>query len=391
MLNFNFYSATQIVFGRGMVQRLGELAAELGSTALLIYNGSAADRAATILEAAGVKVVPHRQRGEPSISDVSAAVLTARQGGCNMAVGIGGGSAIDAAKAVAGLMTNGGDVTDYMEVVGKGQKIKQPAAPWIAIPTTAGTGAEVTRNAVIGYPEKHFKASLRSEHLLPRVALVDPELGVSVSPEVTASSGSDALCQLIESYTSVNAQPMTDALALAGIPLAARSLRRALADGSDLAAREDMALAALISGITLTNVGLGAVHGFASPLGGNFPAPHGTICGVLLPHVIAANVFSARARLDDDAAARRTLERYAVVGRALVGDSKLGDTDAVESVICYTADLARDLKLPPLGQFGLTPSRISEMAALARTSSSMRSNPLVLSDAELRGALASAI
>jgi alcohol dehydrogenase class IV len=391
MLNFTFYSATQIVFGRGTVRRLGELAAGLGSVALTVYNGGPPDRATALLEAAGVKAVPLRQRGEPTVTDVNAAVLAARQAGCNMVVGIGGGSAIDAAKAVAGLMTNGGDVTDYMEVVGKGQKITRPAAPWIAIPTTAGTGAEVTRNAVIGHPEKRFKASLRSEHLLPRVALVDPELGASAPPEVTASSGSDALCQLIESYTSVNAQPITDALALAGIPLAARSLRRAVADGGDLAAREDMALAALLSGITLTNVGLGAVHGFASPLGGNFPAPHGTICGLLLPHVISANVFSARARPDDDPAAQRTLDRYAVIGRALAGNSALADADAVETVVRYTADLARDLKLPLLGQFGLTPSRVPEMVALARTSSSMRSNPLVLSEAELRGALTATI
>ncbi len=391
MLNFAFFSAIQIIFGRGAIQRLGELASGLGSAALVVYNGGAAGRASALLEAAGLRVVWQRQRGEPTVANVSAAVLAARQGGCDIVVGIGGGSAIDAAKAVAGLLTNGGDAADYMEVVGKGQKITRPAAPWIAVPTTAGTGAEVTRNAVIGYPEKHFKASLRSEHLLPRMALVDPELGASVPADVTACSGSDALCQLIESYTSINAQPMTDALALAGIPLAARSLRRAVADGGDLAAREDMALAALISGITLTNAGLGAVHGFASALGGNFPAPHGAICGALLPHIISANVAAARARPADDPAAGRTLKRYAVVGRTLCGSADISDDKAVEFAERITADLAGDVKVPPLGRFGLSAPRVPEMVALARQSSSMRSNPLILTDAELRGALEASI
>jgi alcohol dehydrogenase class IV len=391
MLDFTFYSAPQIVFGRGGVGRLGELAVGYGRVALVVYNGTAIDRSTGLLEAAGVKVISYRQRGEPTVADVSAAVRAARQGGCDMVVGIGGGSAIDAAKAAAGLLTNGGDVTDYMEVVGKGQKITRPAAPWIAVPTTAGTGAEVTRNAVVGYPEKRFKASLRSEHLLPRVALVDPELGSGAPADVTANSGADALCQLIESYTSINAQPITDALALQGIPLAARSLRRAVADGNDLAAREDMALAALISGITLTNVGLGAVHGFASPLGGNFPAPHGAICGILLPHVITANVAAARARPGEDPAARRTLDRYAVVGRTLAGRTDLSEAVAIEFAERYAADLVHDLELPPLGRFGLTLEHVGEMVALARKSSSMRSNPLALSDTELSRTLIAAI
>src|SRR5258706_9575984 len=186
-----------------------------------------------------------------------------------------------------------------MEFIGKGGKIPGPAAPWIAVPTTAGTGAEVTRNAVIGSPEHKFKASIRSENLLAKVALIDPELQVGVPPEVTAASGMDALCQLIESYTSTGAGVLTDALAERGMNLAIGAILRAYRDGNDLEAREQMALAALFSGITLTNAGLGAVHGFAAPLGANFPAPHGVICARLLPAVIAANREALR-RLDED-------------------------------------------------------------------------------------------
>jgi len=255
-----------------------------------------------LLRDASVESTLFRQRGEPQVADVEQAVAAAREAGCDVLVALGGGSAIDCGKAVAGVVANGGTPLDYMEVIGQGRPLTRPALPWVAVPTTAGTGAEVTRNAVVGEPSKKFKASLRSELLLPRVALVDPELGVGVPPAVTAASGMDALCQLIESYTSTGAQPMTDALALRGIELAARALPRVYRDGTDLDAREDMALAALLSGVTLTNAGLGAVHGFAAPLGANFPVPHGTICGLLLPNVIRANRAAEIRQLPYDAA-----------------------------------------------------------------------------------------
>ncbi len=232
-------------------------------------------------------------------------------------IALGGGSAIDAAKAVAGLLTNGGSAVDYMEIVGNGRKITRSAAPWMAIPVTAGTGAEATRNAVIGLPEKRFKASIRSELLLPRIALIDPELAVTVPPSVTASSGMDALCQLIESYTSTGASPMTDILALRGIHLASRNLLKAFHHGNDIEAREAMAMAALLSGMTLTSAGLGAVHGFAAPLGANYRAPHGTICAALLPHIISANIRALREQPTE--ASARILKRYADIGRQLPG------------------------------------------------------------------------
>ena len=390
MGGFEFFGVGRIVFGRGELRRAGDLAAGLGRCALVIYNGSGqVEILIDLLKAAGVSSHVRRQRGEPVVDEVDDAVAEARQNGCNLVIGLGGGSAIDAAKATAALLANGGSAVDYMEVVGKGQKIAKPSVPWIAIPTTAGTGAEATRNAVIGLPDKKFKASIRSELLLPRVALIDPELGIGVPPDVTARSGMDALCQCIESYTSIGANPMADVLALEGIARAARSLQRACENGADIDAREDMALAALLSGITLTSAGLGAVHGFAAPIGANFPAPHGAVCAALLPHVIRENVNAFRA--DPPEQSTRGLRRYATVGRLLSRKPDLSDIEAIEAAVSVTARLAVSLRIPPLSQFGMRPSDIAEMIALARKASSMRFNPVTLSNEALARALAGAI
>ncbi len=379
---FDFFSVTRISFGRGAFDGIGELAGSFGQTAMVVTNagepgdGGLVDRWAELLGAAGIQMHSYRQRGEPTVEHVEQALEVARHGSCDVVIGLGGGSAIDAAKAVAGLLTNGGSPLDYMEVIGKGQKITKPSAPWIAVPTTAGTGAEVTRNAVIGCPEKHFKASLRSEHLLPRIALVDPELGVNVRPEVTARSGMDALCQLIESYTSNKAQPITDALALKGVAMAAPALPRAFADGSDLDARENMALAALLSGVTLANVGLGAVHGFAAPACANYPIPHGSLCAVLLPHVVSANAAALKA----ESAEHPYLQKYEAVGRALTGDEKLRGQSAIDAGVSFLAELVDRLNIPGLREFGFKADGFAELVGLARKSSSMRYNPVVLSD-----------
>jgi alcohol dehydrogenase class IV len=385
MQAFEFFGVNRIVFGRGKFAAASEIAATLGRSPLVVHNGDAViDRLISLLEASKLSPSVLRQRGEPTAAQIDAAVELARKKNCDCVIGLGGGSAIDAAKAIAGLLTNGGVATDYMEVVGKGKKITKQAAPWMAMPTTAGTGAEVTRNAVIGLPEKQFKASIRSDLLLARVALIDPELGVSVPPNVTASSGMDALCQLIESFTSTGASPITDSLALTGIPLAAEYLVPAYANGSDIKAREAMALAALLSGQTLTSAGLGAVHGFAAALGANFPIPHGTICAALLPPVIAANVKHLRT-----AGGAETLRRYAEIGQRFPGHA--GAKDPIDHSIQFTNRLLHDLKIPPLKDFGLTPDRIPEMVALARKTSSMRFNPVVLSDEALNSALLAAI
>ena len=396
---FELVGVGRIVFGCGAVERLGPIASGMGRMALVVTNagpagaGGATDAVTRELAEHGLDCAIFAQTREPTVDDVDAALVTARQalgprgGRCDLVVGLGGGSAIDCAKAVAALMTYGGSALDYMEVVGKGRKVQRPSAPWIAVPTTAGTGAEATKNAVIACPERNFKASIRGEGLLARAAVVDPKLGLGVGPGVTACSGMDALCQLIESYTSIGAQPITDALAAEGIPRAARSLERAVSNGSDLGAREDMALAALLSGITLTNAGLGAVHGFAAPMGANFPAPHGAICAALLPGVMAANVRALRA------ADRRhpVLARYARVGRLLTGRTRLGDRAAIDAGVRFVADLAAAIGIPPLSKFGVTADRAGEMVALAKKASSMRYNPIELSDEALTAALTGAI
>ena len=393
MRPFDFFNTPRVVFGRGRVKEIGPLARSFGRRALLVYNGDAPgaggpyDRVVGHLAAAGVEAAPFRQRGEPRVADVEGAVAAARGAGCEVLVGLGGGSAIDFAKAAAGVLSNGGSPLDYMEVIGQGRPITVPATPWVAVPTTAGTGAEATRNAVVGDPARKFKASLRSELLLPRVALVDPELGVGVPPAVTASSGMDALCQLVESYTSAGAGPVTDALALKGMELAAGSLRRAYDDGQDLDAREDMALAALLSGITLTNAGLGAVHGFAAPVGANFPVPHGVVCAALLPHVMRANAEALRAQSADHPA----LARYATVGRVLSAERGLGADAAVDVGVRATADLAVAMAIPRLSAYGMGHGDIPTMVALAKRASSMRYNPVVLPDEVLADVLRRAL
>ncbi len=376
-MTFEFFSVPRIVFGRGQAERVGELARSLGTKPLVVYNGEI-EPIGEIVHRAGLDTVIVRQRGEPKVQDIDAALELARRERCDCVVGIGGGSAIDAAKAVAGLLSNGGVASDYMEVVGKGLKITKPAAPWIAVPTTAGTGAEVTRNAVVGWPEKKFKASIRSEHLMARAAVIDPELQVEVPADVTARSGMDALCQCIEAYVSKGATPMTDAIAIKGVALAARSLRRAYDNGRDLDAREGMALAALLGGIALTNAGLGAVHGFAAPLGANFPVPHGTVCGVLLPQVIRANLQSG------DGGVRR---KYADVGRAMADDRMRSEDEAAQHCVDFTASLVAALKLPSLGTFGIRRDDVGEMVSLAKKASSMKFNPVSLSDEALAAVL----
>ena len=393
MGRFDFFNTPRLLFGRGRVVEIGPILRSMGGRVLVVYNGDAPrgggplDRVLGLLEGAGLASAAFRQRGEPRVADVEGAVAAARAAACDVLVGLGGGSAIDCAKAAAGVLSNGGAPLDYMEVIGRGRPITRPATPWVAVPTTAGTGAEATRNAVVGEPGRRFKASIRSELILPRVALVDPELGVGVPPAVTASSGMDALCQLVESYTSTGASPVTDALALQGMGLAARSLRRACRDGNDLDAREDMALAALLSGITLTNAGLGAVHGFAAPVGANFPVPHGVVCAALLPHVMRANADALRAQ----SAEHPVLGRYAAVGRILSAEPGLGPDAAVEAGVRAAAGLAEALAIPRLSVYGIGEADVAEMVALAKRASSMRFNPVVLPDPVLADVLRRAL
>lgn len=378
---FEFATATRLIFGAGAARNLGEIARDLGRRALVV-TGAHPDRARPILDAllhAGLTAETFPVPGEPTTLHLAAGVARARLKGFDVVLGVGGGSAIDAAKAIAGLLTNDRDLFDYLEVIGRGQPMTRPAAPWIAVPTTAGAGAEVTRNAVITSKEHKLKASLRSPHLLARVAVVDPELTLDLPPAVTAATGLDALTQLIEPLVSHRANPMTDALARDGIRRIAQSLRVAVTDGHRIEARTDLALAALYGGLALANAGLGAVHGLAAPIGGSFPAPHGAVCAALLPHAMTVNLAALRARTPQSP----SLARFDLVARELTGRPDARADDGV----AWVHALVRELGIPPLRTYGLTPAHFPELTIQAGAASSMKANPIPLTPGEITAIL----
>ncbi len=383
MMAFEFATANRIIFGAGKLNELGKQI-EPRVKRLLLVRGRSSDaipRVREILSAQGIQTNEFEVHGEPTIEVVRAGVEAAR--GCDMVIGLGGGSVLDAGKAVSALSTNPGDVLDYLEVIGKGQSFMNAPLPYITIPTTAGTGTEVTRNAVIESPEHGVKVSLRSPLMLPRVALVDPELTYNLPPAVTASTGLDALTQLIEPFVSVKANPMTDAICREGIRHAARSLRRAYQNGADKAAREGMSLASLFGGLVLANATLGAVHGFAGPLGGMLHAPHGAICARLLPLVMEANLNALQARQPEHAA----LERYVEIAQIVTEDKNASIQDGVK----WVSDLVGKLKIPSLSAHGMLESQIPEAVQKTMKASSYKGNPIALNDDELTSILERAI
>jgi len=384
-MKFEFATAARIVFGRGSLRELGAIAAGFGTRAIVVAGGPAALAAGAVelLAAQGVAGTVHVARGEPTLDGVRAGVAAARAVGADLVVAIGGGSVIDCGKAIAALVANGGDPLDYLEVVGQGRPIALPSLACIAVPTTAGTGSEVTRNAVIASPAHRVKASLRSPHLLPRVALVDPELTVGVPPAVTAATGMDALTQLIEPLVSARANPLTDALCREALRRGAGALERACRDGSDVAAREALSFAALCGGLALANSGLGAVHGFAAPIGGMFEAPHGAVCARLLGPVIDANLRALRQR-DPDNPAR---QRYDEVARIVTGRADAVGDDAAQ----WARSIARELGIPPLSAYGLGEGAVMDVVAAAQKASSMQANPVRLTADELGAVLRAAI
>jgi alcohol dehydrogenase class IV len=366
-MRFEFATAARIIFGAGTLTEIGTVAREFGRHALVVTgrDSARAERLRPHLAAAGITATMISIEHEPTTDDIVRAVERARGAECDFVIGFGGGAALDAAKAIAALLTNDGELLDYLEVIVRGKSLARPGAPCIAIPTTAGTGAEVTRNAVLASPTHRVKVSLRSIHLLPRVALIDPDLTCSLPPEITASTGLDALTQLIEPYTSPRANPLTDAVCVDGIRRVARSLRRAFESGHDTSAREDMALASLYGGLALANAGLGAVHGFAGPIGGMFPAPHGAVCAALLPHVMAANLNALRARAP--ASAIETLRRYEEVARLLTGRMDAAPVDGVR----WVESLVADLGIRPLSAYGVSRADFPPLIEAATIASSM--------------------
>ena len=383
-MSFEFRAPPRIVFGEGTLQDAGPIAAGMGSRALML-EGSAGrgDALRQILHSSGIPTAAFSVSGEPTTTLVERGVEYARNERCDLVVAVGGGSVIDAGKAIAALLTNRAPLRDYLEVVGHGRPLTERAAPMLAIPTTAGTGAEVTRNAVLMVEDEQVKVSLRSPLMLPTVALIDPALTYTVPPPITASTGLDALTQCIEPFVTPRANPLTDAMSREGMRRAAGALRRVFRDGGDVAARHDMAVASLCGGLALANAKLGAVHGFAAPLGGMFPIPHGAACARLLPSVMDVNVRALQAR----AAGSLALARYDEVARILTGSANASAEDGA----AWVSELVQELAIPALSAFGVRHADIPRITGKARHASSMQGNPIALTDDELGEALRTAI
>ncbi|MHC4570756.1 MAG: iron-containing alcohol dehydrogenase [Planctomycetota bacterium] len=376
-MRFEFATAGRIIFGPDTIQKVASLSAEMGKRAFVV-TGHTLERARPLLDQLNKQAIAYATfnvSAEPTTTTAMAAAQQARHAKSDLVISIGGGSTLDTGKVVAAMLANSGQLEDYLEVVGAGKPLSQTPVPHIAIPTTAGTGAEVTRNAVLSVPEHHVKVSMRSPLLLPRVAVVDPLLTYSMPPSITATTGLDALTQLMEAYVSNKANPMTDGICRQGLKRAARSLLQAYEHGGNAAAREDMALASLFSGLALANAKLGAVHGIAGPLGGMISAPHGVICASLLPHVMQANVKALQLRAPDSPA----LLRYDEIAQLLTSTATAKAVDG----LAWVQNLCRTLKVPSLAKFGLKEQDFPTVVAKSQKSSSMKGNPITLTDDEL--------
>jgi alcohol dehydrogenase class IV len=376
-MQFEFSTATQIIFGAGKAREIGAFAQTLGRRAMVV-TGRSPERAEIILEQLSeqrIESIIFSVPGEPTTDIALVGAQKAREAACEWVIGIGGGSVIDTGKVIAALLTNKGKLMDYLEVIGKGKPIKKMPAPYVAVPTTAGTGAEVTRNSVLESPEHRVKVSMRSPLMLPRWAVVDPELTYSMPPPITASTGLDAFTQLLEAFVSNKANPLTDGICREGLRLAAHALVRVFEDGGDAKAREAMSLASLFGGLALANAKLGAVHGIAGPLGGMFKAPHGAICGRLLPFVMEMNINALRMREPESP----SLTRYREVAQIVTGKKVAEPSDGIN----WVRNICSRLKLPPLSEYKITEADFPLLVEKAQVASSMSGNPVQLIEKEL--------
>jgi len=383
-MRFEFATAGRIIFGPGTLAEVPTIAKGWGRHAGIV-TGANLERPLVLkrlLEEQGIVCTVVPIVGEPTTSNINSGAQAARESGVDMIIAMGGGSAIDAGKAIAALLTNPGDIHDYLEVVGQGWSITTAPLPLIAIPTTAGTGAEVTRNAVIASPWHRVKVSMRSPMLLPRLAVVDPELTYTLPRMLTAATGLDALTQLIEASVTRRATVLSDGFCRAGLERARNSLVKAYKSGAP-EARADMSLAALLSGLALANAGLGAVHGLAASLGGFLGAPHGMICARLLPLVCQINIMALKNRAPEEP----FLGRYNEVARILTDNP---GADAMD-IIPWLHRLVSELNVPGLADFNLCAENISAIVHQAQQASSMQGNPIALSDTELAAVLKSAL
>lgn len=372
--NFDFISPTRIIFGNGSFQNCGKLAREFGDNALVITGSrkDSIDGLRTSLKSEGINWTEYSVKSEPNVDIILDGIRIANNANCDHLICLGGGSVMDAGKAIAAMMTNPGDLIDYLEVVGKGKSVDNQGLPLINVPTTAGTGSEVTKNAVIAVPDRKVKVSMRGRGMVARIALIDPELTFNLPSEITASTGMDALTQVIEAYMSNSANPISDAYALEGIRLGAQSILKAYQNGGDERARENMALTALFSGLALSQAGLGAVHGFAGVIGGMTHAPHGAICACLLPAVLSANFKEiSKKGNDNDLLIRFTRFSQIVTGNFVASP---------QSAIRWIRDLIRKLKIKGLSHLGVMKDDFKNFVPKAIVSSSMKKNPVNLDE-----------
>jgi len=387
---FSVARLPEIRFGAGRITETAEVLAQFGRKALLVTGGRSF--VSTLqwkalqdgLAARGIAWETLQVTQEPSPELVDAAVARFRNSGIDVVAGIGGGSVLDAAKAIAGLLVPGNSVMDHLEGVGRGVPYAGPALPFVAVPTTAGTGSEATKNAVLSIQGSDgFKKSFRDDALVARVAIVDPELLASCPKDLIAANGMDAFTQLLESYVSTNASAFTDALALSGLKAFRDGFWAAWEAGHPRQQEgyAGIAYASLMSGITLAQAGLGAVHGLASPLGAFFPIPHGVVCGTLVSEATACNVRALRERASQSPA----LKKYADVGRLLAAP-QADDTEACDALVEHLHAWTERLRLPRLQAFGVTAADVGRIVQGSR-GGSMRTNPLVLDDEELAGLL----
>jgi alcohol dehydrogenase len=382
--SFSIARLPRIEFGSGAVAKLPALAAHYGKRLLLVTGQRAfvesphGERLFAALKAQGFDWEHVRVTGEPSPQFVDAQVASLRGRDIDAVLGIGGGSALDAAKAIAGLLKPGNSVMDHLEGVGPELPYRGPATPFIAVPTTAGTGSEATKNAVLSVQGADgFKKSFRDDTLVAEWAVVDPDLLASCPPELIAADGMDAFTQLLESFVSTRSNPMTDALARSGI-MAVKDSLLSLHREQSAATREKMAYASLLSGICLAQTGLGSVHGLASPLGAFFPIPHGVVCGTLAATATAINVEAMEAREPDNPA----LPKYAEIGRRFAMQKGLNGKDARDWLVRTLRQWQEELQLSRLSAYRIASADFPRIVANSR-GSSMKTNPIVLTDAEI--------
>jgi alcohol dehydrogenase class IV len=376
-MEFEFATASRIIFGNGSIGKLDSVLPPFGNRCLLIVGKQNPDPEIILGKLKTLEIsstIVHIEH-EPEVKDIERTIVAGRKNKCEFVIGFGGGSVIDAGKAAAAMLNNSGELLDYLEVVGKGQPLSHPSKPYVAIPTTAGTGSEVTRNAVISVPEHKVKVSMRHKYLLPEIALIDPLLTLSVPKSITASTGMDAFIQVIEPFLTRISNPFVDMLCARAIPLGRKNLMACYDDGGNIGARENMAFVSLMGGLALANAKLGAVHGFAGPIGGMFAAPHGAICAALLPAVMEVNANLLKTRT----AEAEKINRFEQVARWITGDESASILDGVEAIIA----LSDYLNIPSLSNYGINENDFPAIIEKAKRSSSMKGNPVLLSEDEM--------